>query len=355
MNLHTSILSSSSPYIIAGPCSAESEQQLYTVTKALNEIPEVKLIRAGIWKPRTRPNSFEGVGEIGLEWIKSVKKEFSKPFCIEIATPKHIELALKAGVDALWIGARTTVNPFAVQDIVDALKGVKIPILIKNPINPDVNLWIGAFERFFQAGTTDLTAIHRGFSAYKHPKYRNAPHWEIPIALREYFPELPIIGDPSHITGNRELIHEVSQNVLDLNFDGLMIEVSPHPDKALSDAAQQITPEVLRIILANLIKRNPSDLSYETQLKNYREQIKSLDDNIFDLLTKRMQICDNLGDFKRAKNLSILDVNQWMKILQERLNNSQLTGLSYDFIRSIMDAIHQESIRHQNKSMNKKR
>ncbi len=354
MQLKAIIQQSEKPYIIAGPCSIESESQLYTITKALNENEDVSLIRAGVWKPRTRPNSFEGIGEIGLTWIQEVKKEFSKPFCIEVATPKHVELALKAGVDVLWMGARTTVNPFAVQDIVDALKGVEIPILIKNPINPDVNLWIGAFERFQKGGITDLTAIHRGFSSYNHPKYRNVPNWEIPIALKEHFPMMPIICDPSHITGNRELIFEVSQNALDLNFNGLMIETSPDPDKALSDASQQITPERLKDILSQLIKRNPTDKNYEVQLKNYREQLKNLDDGVFELLSKRMQLSDKLGDFKREKNLTILDVSQWMKILQERLESSETTGLSPKFIRTLMDSIHQESIQHQNSVMNRK-
>lgn len=355
MNLSESIKNSTSPYLIAGPCSIESESQLYTITKAMNENDSVKFIRAGVWKPRTRPDSFEGVGEIGLTWIQSVKKEFAKPFCIEVANPKHVELALKANIDALWIGARTTVNPFAIQDIADALKGVDIPILIKNPINPDVNLWLGAFERFMRAGISDLTAIHRGFSVYKHPKYRNVPNWEIPIALKEHFPQLPIICDPSHITGNRNLIYEVSQNALDLNFDGLMIEVSPNPDKALSDAAQQITPEELTSILAKLIVRNSNVQQFEFQISSYREQLKSIDDGVFDLLTKRMRICDELGDFKRDKNLPILDVNQWMKILSERLSLSNETGLSEGFIRKLMDAIHQESIQHQNKIMNDKK
>lgn len=354
MQLKEVIQQSEKPYIIAGPCSIETEAQLYSITKSLNENEAVKLIRAGVWKPRTRPNSFEGVGEIGLSWIQEVKKEFLKPFCIEVATPKHVELALKANIDVLWIGARTTVNPFAVQDIVDALKGVEVPVLIKNPINPDVNLWIGAFERFEKGGITDLTAIHRGFSSYNHPKYRNIPNWEIPIALKEHFPNLPIICDPSHITGNRDLILEVSQNALDLNFKGLMIETSPDPDKALSDAAQQITPERLEVILSQLIKRNPTDKNYEVQLKNYREQLKNLDDGVFELLSKRMILSDRLGDFKRNKNLTILDVSQWMKILQERLDSSEITGLSPQFIRTLMDAIHQESIQHQNRVMNRK-
>ena len=354
MRLKEEILAGKNTYIIAGPCSVETPEQLYAITKDLNENNSVKLIRAGVWKPRTRPDSFEGVGEIGLSWIKDVKKEFSKPFAIEVANPKHVELALKADIDVLWIGARTTVNPFAVQDLVDALKGVDIPILIKNPINPDVNLWIGAFERFQNAGLTDLTAVHRGFSVYKHLKYRNIPNWEIPIALKEHFPNIPIICDPSHITGNSALIYEVSQNALDLNFDGLMIETCPIPEKALSDAAQQVTPKELETILARLIKRNPLAKNDEVYLKNYREQLKSLDDSVFELLTRRMKICDELGDFKRDNNFAILDVNHWKRILQERLNTAQKNGLSPEFVRIIMDAIHQESIQHQNTVMNKK-
>lgn len=352
MPLQEEIRSSKRPFVIAGPCSIETEEQLFTVTQELYNNPRVKYIRGGIWKPRTRPDSFEGIGALGLSWVEAVKKEFPKPFCIEVANPRHVELALKAGIDAVWIGARTTVNPFAVQDIVDALKGTNIPVLIKNPVNPDVQLWIGAFERFLNADITDLTAIHRGFSVYKHPKYRNIPNWEIPIALKEHFPDIPILCDPSHITGNRNLIQEVSQKSLDLDFDGLMIETHPTPEKAWSDAAQQVTPETLESILSRLILRNSSEENFDIQLSHYRDQLKTMDDGIFELLSRRMQLCDELGDFKRDKNLTILSVSHWMRILQERLESSEKTGLSPKFIRSLMDAIHQESIRHQNKVMN---
>lgn len=352
MNLQQTIKSATRPYIIAGPCSIETEDQLHAVVKDLNANDDVQLIRGGIWKPRTRPDSFEGIGMIGLPWIESIKKEFKKPFCIEVATPKHVEAALKFGIDALWIGARTTVNPFAVQDIVDSLKGTNIPVLIKNPINPDIQLWIGAFERFLNAGISDLTAIHRGFSIYKHAKYRNVPSWEIPIALKENFPNIPIIGDPSHITGNRDLLLEVAQKALDLDFDGLMIETHPIPEKAWSDAAQQITPIALAELLGKLVLRNNSELEFETTLYQYRDQLKQIDDTLFDLLKRRMKICEDLGDFKSKNNLPILSVNHWTKLIQDRLDESNSMDLSKLFIRSMMDAIHLESIRHQNKIMN---
>jgi len=353
MQLQTSIKSTNRPFVIAGPCSIETEEQLFSVVRDLSKNPMIKMIRGGIWKPRTRPDSFEGIGAIGLPWIQAVKKEISLPFCIEVATPKHVEAALNAGIDALWIGARTTVNPFAVQDIVDALKGAEIPILIKNPVNPDVLLWIGAFERFQNAGLTDLTAVHRGFSIYSHPKYRNVPDWEIPIAFKEHFPDIPLINDPSHIGGNRQLILEIAQKAMDLDFDGLMIETHPQPEKAWSDSKQQVTPTDLQKILQQLVLRNKSEVNYETQLFQFREVLRQLDDEVFNILAKRMAICNEIGDFKRENNLTILSVNHWKKVVQERLENASEEKLSATFIRSLLDAIHQESIRHQNQVMNK--
>lgn len=351
-NIQNTIRQSHSPFIIAGPCSVETENRLYETVAALSKIKQVQLIRAGVWKPRTRPGSFQGIGEMGLEWIQQVKSDFQIPFCVEVANAKHVELALKANIDVLWIGARTTVNPFAVQDIVNALKGVQIPVLIKNPVNPDTQLWIGAFERFKNAGLTDLVAIHRGFSIYKHPKYRNVPRWEIPIALKEEMPDIPIICDPSHITGNSNLIEEVSQKALDLAFDGLMIETHPTPKEAWSDKEQQITPHQLEVILSNLKKRDNYEKDYELPLNQYRAQVDQLDEGLFDILYQRMKISNQISEFKKEHNLPILSVQRWKEMIDKRLGHSSEEMLSEDFIRAIMDAIHQESIRHQNKVMN---
>lgn len=353
MNLSQDILSADRPFLIAGPCSVETEEQLFTVCRELAANKKVKVIRGGIWKPRTRPDSFEGIGTIGLPWIQAIKQEINLPFAVEVATPKHVEAALKAGIDILWIGARTTVNPFAVQDIADALKGTQIPVMIKNPINPDLGLWLGAFERFQKVGIEDLTAIHRGFSVYHHPKYRNVPNWELPIGLKEHLPQIPMICDPSHITGNRELLLEVSQKAMDLNFDGLMIESHPNPDKAWSDAAQQLTPEALDLMLQKLVLRS-RDLEDSTneQLAGLRTKISNLDDQLFDILAARMKISDELGAFKRQHNLTILKEDHWKKIVQQRLENNSHTGLSLKFVREILDHVHQESIRHQTKVMN---
>lgn len=352
--LQQDIKNAKHPFIIAGPCSVETEDQLYQVVKNLVENQQVQLIRAGIWKPRTRPGSFQGIGELGLEWIQSVKQEFNIPFAIEVANPTHVELALKSDIDALWIGARTTVNPFSVQDIVNSLQGVEIPILIKNPINPDSQLWIGAFERFINAGHQDLTAIHRGFSIYQHPKYRNVPRWEIPIAIKEALPEIPIICDPSHITGNWQLIQEVSQKALDLAFNGLMIEVHPNPKEAWSDKEQQVTPEQLNEILGRLVQRSNSEKDFQLPLDFYREQVDQLDEGLFDILFQRMKLSNEIGIFKKEHNLPILSVNRWKKMIDKRLENAAEDGLSDEFIRAMMDAIHQESIRHQNRIMNDK-
>ena len=313
------------------------------------------MIRAGIWKPRTRPNSFEGIGSIGLPWLVNACKEVGLPCCVEVANRSHVEEAIAAGVDVLWIGARTTVNPFAVQEIADALKGKDIPVMIKNPVNPDLELWIGAFERLQQAGITDLVAIHRGFSIYKHEKYRNVPNWELPIALKERLPHIPLICDPSHITGRRDLLLEVSQKAMDLNFDGLIIESHPTPDDAWSDAAQQVTANGLKDILDQLILRNKefsADLLAE--LTALRAQSAELDDRIFQLLHARMRVSEEVGVFKQKNNITILQEDHWRKVIENRLSQASEEGLSIKFIREIMDAIHQESIRHQVNVMNQK-
>lgn len=341
------------PLLIAGPCSAETEEQVQETVARLKASCEIDVLRAGIWKPRTRPNSFEGIGEIGLEWLVNAGKSIGVPTTTEVANAKHVELALKAGVDILWIGARTTVNPFAVQEIADALQGVDIPMMVKNPVNPDVDLWIGAFERLEKAGCTDLSAIHRGFSVYKHPKYRNVPSWELPIALRERMPHITMICDPSHITGKRSLLLEVSQKAMDLNFDGLMIETHRDPDAAWSDAAQQLTPENLRILMDQLILRSKIVTGSVNQgLEELREKIAVLDDRLFDLLTTRRQLSEEVGLFKRDNNVTILQEEHWRKVISNRLEKADEYGLTERFVRTLMDALHQESIRHQTKVMN---
>lgn len=356
MNLRKSIEETRRPFLIAGPCSAESEEQLNTVVSDLVVHTDIRLIRAGIWKPRTRPDSFEGFGDRALPWLFQAGKQFNLPVAVEVANRNHVESALKAGVDVLWIGARTTVNPFAVQEIADALEGVSVPVMIKNPVNPDLELWIGAFERLEKAGVTDLIALHRGFSFYNHPKYRNVPHWEIPIALKERLGNLPVICDPSHISGRRNLLEEVSQKAMDLNFDGLMIETHPNPDSALSDAQQQITPLELKRLLDHLVVREyKSEPDAQDQLKEFREQIAVLDDRLFDLLSARMKISAQLGGFKLEHNMTILQREHWESVIKSRLETFENLGLTRQFIRRIMDEIHQESIRQQTRVMNPKR
>jgi chorismate mutase len=342
------------PLLIAGPCSAESEEQVMETCRLLAQSGRVQVLRAGIWKPRTRPDSFEGVGAIGLPWLVSAGKALSLPVTTEVANKNHVELALQAGVDMLWIGARTTVNPFAVQEIADALRGVSIPVLIKNPVNPDLELWIGAFERLEKVGITDLAAIHRGFSVYNHPKYRNVPNWEIPIALKERMPALKLVCDPSHIAGKSELIQEVSQKALDLNFDGLMIETHRDPEHAWSDARQQVTPDQFSSILNQLILRNPEIGGQAAfPLNDLREKINVLDDRIFDLLMTRMKLSEDVGELKKEHNITILQQEYWTEQIRTRLAKAKEMNLSTIFLRQLMDAIHQESIRHQVKVMNR--
>jgi chorismate mutase len=341
------------PFLVAGPCSAESEEQVLTICREIATNESVQLLRAGIWKPRTRPNSFEGLGELALPWLVKAGKENNLPTTTEVANKKHVELALKAGIDVLWIGARTTVNPFAVQEIADALKGLDIPVMIKNPINPDLQLWLGAFERFENVGITDLTAVHRGFSIYNHPKYRNVPNWEIPIALKESRPDLPIICDPSHITGNRNLLLEVSQKAMDLNFNGLMIETHPNPDEAWSDAAQQVTSDGLKRILDGLVLRSQEvSTGVLAILDEMRVEISDLDDQLFDLLGARMLLSEEVGRLKRENNVTILQQEHWSRIIASRIESRGDYRLTKHFVRQFMDAIHLESIRHQTKVMN---
>lgn len=355
MKLAEKITAANRTFVVAGPCSAETREQVLEICNAIAKEENVQLLRAGIWKPRTRPDSFEGLGAEALPWLVEAGKQTGLPTATEVANKTHVEAALKAGVDVLWVGARTTVNPFAVQEIADALSGTEIPVMIKNPINPDLQLWLGAFERFEKVGITDLTAIHRGFSVYKHEKYRNVPSWEIPIALRENRPEIPIICDPSHITGNRDLLLEVSQKALDLNFDGLMIETHPDPVNAWSDANQQVDAAGLKSILDQLVVRTPDfTQDVRAQIDNIRQRVSVLDDRLFELLSERMQLSEEVGLLKRENNITILQQSHWTKIIARRMEQADSFHLTQQFVRQMMDAIHQESIRHQTKIMNPK-
>ena len=342
------------PFLISGPCSAETEEQVMSTATELAKIKEVSVFRAGIWKPRTRPNSFEGIGAEGLKWLRTVKQETGLMVGTEVANEKHVYEALKYGVDMLWIGARTSVNPFTVQEISDALRGVDVMVLVKNPINPDLELWIGAIERISKAGITRLGAIHRGFSTYEKTIYRNQPNWQLPIELRRRIPDLPIICDPSHISGAREYLFEISQKAMDLNFDGLMLESHIDPDNALSDSAQQVTPNELRELLSRLVLRSPvaSDPKLLDILGELRQQIDVFDDTLIDILEKRMKVAETIGQYKKENNITILQTTRWDEIIRKVMVNGQVKGLSREMIDTIFKAIHQESINHQMKIMN---
>ncbi len=343
------------PLIIAGPCSAESEVQMYQTAEGIASLNKVSVFRAGIWKPRTRPNTFEGVGEIGLKWLQMVKKCFGFKTTVEVANANHIELALKYDVDILWVGARTTVNPFSVQEIADCLKGVDIPVMVKNPIHPDLQLWIGALERINQAGIKKLMAIHRGFSSYGKTIYRNEPNWKIPIELKRLIPEIPILCDPSHICGNRDLLLSTSQQAIDLEYDGLMIETHSNPNEALSDAQQQITPSQLEILISNLILRSKtidSQEFYET-LSVHRTKIDLLDTVIMEALADRLKVVAEIGLHKKENNLTILQSTRWKELMEKRLEKAHLYGLPSEFIKAIYQILHNESIRIQADIMNK--
>lgn len=339
------------PLLIAGPCSAESEEQVMDTAKQLAS-RGVKMFRAGIWKPRTKPGGFEGIGVPGLAWLKKVKKETGMYVATEVATQQHVFEALKAGVDILWIGARTTVNPFAVQEIADALRGIDIPVLIKNPVNPDLELWIGAIQRIHNAGIRRIGAIHRGFSSYDKKMYRNLPLWHIPIELRRRMPELPIICDPSHIGGKRELIAPLSQQAMDLSFNGLIIESHCNPDCALSDASQQITPDVLDYVINLLVIREGNQTT--ENLAELRRQIDEIDENLLELLAKRMRISREIGVYKKEHNMPILQAPRYSEILEKRSDMGEAMELSPDFIREILKEIHEESVRQQMIIMNEK-
>ena len=336
------------PVVIAGPCSAETEEQVLKIAHSLKNT-DVSFFRAGIWKPRTRPGMFEGVGALGLKWLQRVKEETGLKTATEVANKDHVKLALEHDIDMLWIGARSTVSPFIIQEIADELEGTDKIILVKNPVNPDLPLWIGALERLQRAGIKNLGVIHRGFSTYEKTKYRNIPEWQLAIELQNKFPNLPLICDPSHITGKRDLIFDVSQTALDLNFDGLMIETHCNPDAAWSDAAQQITPEQLIKIMANLRIRNTSvnEKNYVSQLGDLRSRIDIIDDQLLDLLKKRMDIADEIGALKKTNNVAILQNTRWHEILGKMILEGEQRNLSEEFVIQVFKAIHQESINRQ--------
>lgn len=343
------------PLLIAGPCSAETEEQLVATAHLLANTGKVTALRAGIWKPRTRPGEFEGIGSIGLEWLKRAKAETGLPTAVEVATGKHVEEALKAGVDIFWVGARSTVNPFTVQEIADALQGVDIPVMVKNPVNPDLSLWIGALERINRAGITKLAAIHRGFSSFEKTAFRNEPMWDLAINLKTHAPELPIINDPSHISGNRELIPYVAQKALDLDMQGLMIESHIDPSVAWTDAKQQLTPAALAELVDRLTLRKPEAVNTEVKdkLAELRSQIDKLDDLVIQKLAERMQIVEKIGNYKKENGITILQVNRWDEILQKRTNYANALKLSTEFTEKLLELIHGESIRKQTEIMNK--
>lgn len=341
------------PLVIAGPCSAETEEQVLKIAHELKN-SDVSIYRAGIWKPRTRPGGFEGVGAIGLKWLQKAKAETGLLMAVEVANAAHVKLAIEHDIDVLWIGARTTVNPFAVQEIADALVGTDKIILVKNPVNPDLALWIGGVERLYNAGVKKLGVIHRGFSTYEKTKYRNIPEWQIPIELQSRFPELVLIGDPSHITGKREMIKEVSQQALDLNYDGLIIETHTDPDNAWSDAAQQVTPTVLKQIFEELKvkKMTTEEDDYNIEMIKLRANIDIADSKLLEILGNRMLVAEQIGALKKAKNVAVLQNKRWNEILEKMISEGENKGLSEEFILRIFRAIHEESIAHQQKIIN---
>lgn len=338
------------PFVIAGPCSAETEEQVMTTARQLAE-KGCHMFRAGVWKPRTKPGGFEGHGEPALKWMVEVKKETGMLIGTEVATPEHVELAMKYGVDILWIGARTSANPFAMQQLSDAMAGIDIPVMVKNPVNPDLELWIGALQRINKAGVKKLAAIHRGFSSFEKSMYRNAPMWQIPIELRRRIPNLPICCDPSHMGGKRELIAPLSQQALDLGFDGLMIESHCDPDNAWSDAKQQLTPEVCDYVVSLLVARQAT---FTTEgIKLLRQQIDTIDNELMELLAKRMRVCREIGQYKKEHNIQVLQTGRYNEILDKRGAQGSLLGMSDQFAKQIFEHIHEESVRQQLEIVNK--
>jgi chorismate mutase len=342
------------PLVISGPCSAETEEQLMGTARRLAATGKVDMFRAGIWKPRTRPGSFEGVGTKGLAWLQQAKKETGLPLTVEVATGKQVQDALHFDVDVLWIGARTTVNPFSVQEVADALRGVDVPVLIKNPINPDLELWTGAVERVAKAGVKEIGLIHRGFSSYGNTEYRNAPMWHLAIEMKRRNPELLMINDPSHICGRRDILQEVAQKAIDLNYDGLMIESHIDPANAWSDAKQQVTPEELSELLSEITWRreDTSSAEYHQALEKLRNQINHLDDELMQILSQRMKVAEKIAEYKKDNNITILQTNRWNEILNRACQRAEQLGLSREFITKYFDAVHMESISHQTRIFN---
>ena len=342
------------PLIISGPCSAETEEQVVETAQRLAKTGKVDMLRAGIWKPRTKPGMFEGIGTKGLPWLQQAKKLSGLPVTVEVATGKQVQDALTFDVDVLWIGARTTVNPFSVQEVADALRGVDVPVLIKNPINPDLELWTGAVERVAKSGIKQIGLIHRGFSSYGNTEYRNAPMWHLAIEMKRRNPEMMIINDPSHICGRRDILMDVAQTAIDLDFDGLMIESHIDPDNAWSDAKQQVTPEKLSEMLSSIIwrKEDINSEAFHQALEKLRQQINHLDDELMQILGQRMKIAEKIGLYKKENNITILQTNRWNQILERAFAKGEKLGLSKEFITKYFDAVHMESINHQNKIMN---
>lgn len=353
--LHKYLTSGDEPLIIAGPCGAESRDQIMTITAQLAEIKAVKALRAGIWKPRTRPNSFEGSGEKGLEWLREAKEKYNILTTVEVANAQHVELALKYGVDILWIGARTTVNPFSVQEIADAVKGVDIPVMVKNPVHADLQLWLGAIERVYNNGIRKIIAVHRGFHFAGKSKYRNKPLWELAIELKTLLPSLPVICDPSHISGRRDLIHDVSQKALNMGMSGLMIETHPDPDHALSDAQQQITAKELKELLEKLCFRqaNSADPEFTDKLNELRRTIDEVDDELINLLKKRQSVIEEIAKYKKDHNITAFQLERWQEILRTRPQWAEKLGISRHHIEKLCMLLHEESIRVQNEIMKK--
>ena len=330
--------------VIAGPCSAETEEQVITTARQLAG-RGCHIFRAGVWKPRTKPGGFEGNGEAALPWLQRVKEETHMMVATEVATPEHVELALKYGVDVFWIGARTSANPFAMQAIADSMKGIDVPVLVKNPVNPDLELWIGAMERLNQAGVKRIAAIHRGFSSYDKKIYRNLPMWQIPIELRRRVPDLPLFCDPSHIGGKRELVAPLCQQAMDLGMNGLIVECHCDPDKAWSDAKQQVTPDILAYILSLLVLRDEKVTTEGISLM--RKQIDELDNQLMELLAKRMKVCREIGEYKKKHNMTVLQTSRYNEILNKRGAQGSLWGMAPDFIKTVFEAVHEESVRQQ--------
>jgi len=337
------------PWVIAGPCSAESLKQMLATARGLLKSSHVKVFRAGIWKPRTRPNSFEGVGEVGLDWLKAVKEETGLPTATEVANTEHVELCLRHGVDILWIGARTTVSPFSVQEIANALRGVDIAVMVKNPINADLGLWLGAVERLLDAGISKLAALHRGFSTYVETEFRNEPNWQIPIELKRRLPDLPLICDPSHIAGVRHLVEPVAQMALDLGITGLMIESHCHPEEALSDAKQQLTPKDLCAMLERLRARDAevTDRDLKRHMARLRSQISHIDAKIIEDLAERMKWVEEIGRLKQQHNIPVLQLGRWENLLEDHIAKAEKVGLDADFIKAIFETIHAQAIKRQ--------